>query len=109
MASDAQIRANRENAKKAGRKKGIATIQAEKLKAYIAERVAENGEAIVAVLLAKALDGDIPATKELFDRGFGKASQQTDVDITSKGEKLTINDDQLNQLIRARTARTDNS
>jgi hypothetical protein len=66
---------SRENGKKGGRKKGLATIEADKMKEYIAKRVAENGEAIVSVLLEKSLDGDIPAIKELFDRGFGKATQ----------------------------------
>lgn len=71
--------ASRENGKKGGRPKGQATIEREKMKDYIAQKVAENGEAIVACLLAKALDNENPqqiaAVKELFDRGFGKPVQ----------------------------------
>lgn len=89
-----------------GRKKGIFTIEREKMKEYIATKIAEQGESIVQVLIDKALDGDIAAIKELFDRGFGKATQG--VDVTSKGERLSIDDNQLEQLIRARTTRTDN-
>ena len=69
-----------------GRKKGVFTIEREKMKEYIATRIAENGDALISVLLEKALTGDIPAIKELFDRGFGKAPQATD--ITSGGEKI---------------------
>ncbi len=68
----------RENAKKGGRPKGTFTIEREKMKEYIATRIAENGDALVSVLLEKALTGDIPAVKELFDRGFGKATQHID-------------------------------
>ena len=78
MISESKLKANRENAKKGGRPKGAATIEREKLKDYIATRIAENGEAIVSVLLKKSLTGDIPAIKELFDRGFGKATQHID-------------------------------
>ena len=84
MASEKQIAANRLNALKAGRKKGAATIEREKMKEYIAQRIADNGEAIVTVLIDKALTGDVPAIKELFDRGFGKPMQQTDVTTMGK-------------------------
>lgn len=40
------------------------------------------------ILIAKAMDGDVPAIKELHDRTMDKASQPTD--ITSKGEKIMI-------------------
>lgn len=59
----------------AGRKPGPASIEREKMKAYIAERIAENGEMIVNALLKKASKGDVLAVRELFDRGFGKATQ----------------------------------
>ena len=75
MASEAQIRANRENAKKAGRKKGEATILREKAKDYLARRLEEEIAPIADKLIEKASKGDVPAIKELFDRAWGKAPQ----------------------------------
>lgn len=69
----------------AGRKKGPATIEREKLKDYIAQRIAEAGPMIVDALLDKAVTGDVPAIKELFDRGFGKPMQA--VEMTGKNGK----------------------
>ena len=74
-----------ENGKKGGRPKGAATIEREKMKDYIAGRIAENGEAIVGALMVKAIEGDVPAIKELFDRGFGKPTQETQ--LTGKDGK----------------------
>lgn len=82
MATEAQINANRENAKKGGRKKGIATVEREKAKDYIAQRIGEYMPEIFDVLIGKALDGDVPATKELFDRAWGKARQDLGFDPT---------------------------
>ncbi len=75
MATEAQINANRLNALKGGRKKGVATIEREKAKDYIANRIGEYMPRIFDVLIAKALDGDTIAIRELFDRGFGKPTQ----------------------------------
>jgi len=41
---------------------------------------------IFEVMIKKVKKGDTQMLKELFDRGFGKALQSTD--ITSKGEKI---------------------
>jgi hypothetical protein len=48
-----------------------------RLSAFLRERIAERDiqEGIVAVLIAKALDGDMSAIKEIFDRTEGKAMQ----------------------------------
>lgn len=40
------------------------------------------------ILIRKAMEGDVPAIRELHDRTMDKASQPTD--ITSKGEQITI-------------------
>ena len=70
-----------------GRKKGLATIEREKARYYISERIGEYMPAIFDVLIEKAVVGkDVGAIKELFDRGFGRAPQA--IDITSKGESL---------------------
>jgi hypothetical protein len=75
MATEAQIKANRLNALKGGRKKGLATIEREKAKDYIANHIAQHMPALFEMMLNKALDGDMMAARELFDRGFGRAVQ----------------------------------
>ena len=45
-------------------------------------------ESISPILIAKALDGDIQAIKELHDRSMGKPEQSTD--ITSGGQPINI-------------------
>lgn len=70
------------NGKKGGRKKGVATIEREKAKDYIAQRIGEYMPQLFNVMIEKALDGDIPATKELFDRAWGKAQQDMGFDPT---------------------------
>lgn len=70
----------------------------EKLSAEQEERLINNG-----------LSGDYNPTiaKVLLTKhGY---HDKLDTDLTSKGEKLSINDEQLDQLIRARTERTDNN
>ena len=46
-------------------------------------------EPIAKALITKAKTGDVPAIKELFDRAWGKAPQQTD--ITSEGKAIVGN------------------
>lgn len=78
---------SKENGKKGGRKKGAATIEREKAKDYIAQRIGEYMPELFNVLITKALEGDMAAIKELFDRGFGKPAQA----ITGPdGERLVI-------------------
>jgi len=71
----------------AGRKKGITTLEREKARAYIAEKINEYMPAIFKALVEKASEGDVPAIKELFDRAFGKSIQA--VELSGKdGEPL---------------------
>jgi len=42
------------------------------------------------VLIAKALEGDIQAIKEVNDRAIGKPLQKQETDITTKGEKIVF-------------------
>lgn len=42
----------------------------------------ENVEAVMAVLLRKALDGDMAAIKEYLDRVVGKATQPVEADVS---------------------------
>ncbi len=53
------------------------------------QALAEALPMIQPVLIAKAIDGDIQAIKELHDRSMDKAKQNTD--ITSKGESIVAN------------------
>lgn len=52
------------------------------------QALAEALPLIQPVLIAKAIEGDIQAIKEVHDRSMDKAKQATD--ITSKGEQITI-------------------
>lgn len=87
MATEAQIRANRENAKKAGRKKGVATVRAEEARRVLSEMVFKEITPIGNRLLKEAKKGNIQAIKELFDRAFGKAPQALEV----KGQFMISN------------------
>lgn len=69
-----------------GRKKGIATIEREKAKDYIAQRIAEYMPAIFDALITKGLQGDTGALRELLDRAFGRPNQA--MDVTTKGESM---------------------
>jgi hypothetical protein len=58
------------------------------LKEVIQSEVGDEGiKQVIRALMAKAAKGDVRAIQELFDRGYGKATQHTD--ITSGGEKIT--------------------
>jgi hypothetical protein len=72
----------------AGRKRGFASIEAEKAREFICKRVAEELGPIVASLIEKAKKGDVPAIKELFDRAWGKPIQEEIREVTTfKGKE----------------------
>lgn len=48
------------------------TLEAEALRQYIIEQVVKNKEAIIASLIKHAIEGKIPAAKELLERALGK-------------------------------------
>lgn len=70
----------------AGRKPGLASILAEKTRAYIAEQIDKEIKPITAALIKKAKMGDVFAFKELMDRAHGRPSQS--IDHTTLGKKL---------------------
>jgi hypothetical protein len=59
----------------AGRKKGFAAKNAEEARRILSEMVASEVVPIAQALIARAKEGHIPATRELFDRAWGKAPQ----------------------------------
>lgn len=76
--TEAKLRANRANALKAGRPRGklaVSTLSAIEARKWFTEQVTKNIEPLFNVLYNKALQGDIIAIKELFDRSYGKAPQ----------------------------------
>lgn len=72
----------------AGRKKGFSAIEAEQARAYITERVASSLEPIIDSLVERAIKGDIAATKELFDRAWGKSQTQIALSDDRDGTSL---------------------
>jgi len=102
--SEAQLRANRENAKKAGRPKSTATLETQTFREALAKRINGEMESWVEPIedLAKGhfveiegKDGttkvykkapDSAAWQRAMDRAFGKAAQS--VDVTSDGKEL---------------------
>lgn len=71
----------------AGRKKGAASLAAEKYREFLVAEVAKKKGPLVKALIEKGLTGDIPALKEIHDRALGKSKES--LDITTKGEKVT--------------------
>ena len=64
-----------------------------RLSAVLQKRLAERDEeeSLMNVLIDKALDGDMPAIKEVFDRIDGKPKQSVDIDgqLITKEKVLT--------------------
>lgn len=69
----------------AGRKKGLASIEAEKAHDFIAQKVSASLGPIINNLIVQAKKGNIQATKELFDRAWGKSQTQ----IALSDDRLT--------------------
>lgn len=75
----------------AGRPLASQTIETQKARTYIAERIAEIMPQVFNVLWKKAKAGDMTAMKELLDRGFGKAPQSMALDM--KGDISVVFDE----------------
>lgn len=71
----------------AGRKPKSSTIAKEMVKDYVASRITEVIKPLTDALIGKSLgdekykDVDVQSVKELFDRGFGKATQTQNVNL----------------------------
>ena len=60
----------------AGRKKGFAALEAERAREFIAQEVSASLGPIISNLIVQAKKGNIQATKELFDRAWGRSQTQ---------------------------------
>lgn len=69
----------------AGRKKGFSALEAEKAREFIAQEVSASLGPIISNLIVQAKKGNIQATKELFDRAWGKSQTQ----IALSDDRLT--------------------
>ena len=71
-----------ENGKKGGRPK----LEATKLREALIAMANKHAKELAEALRLKAISGDVPALKEVFDRGIGKPLQQ--LDHTTNGKEL---------------------
>jgi len=82
LVTPAKLAANRRNAQLAGRPPGRledTTMYAKAFKAYVAKKVEEHKEALVASMIVKAIDGDVTAFNALMDRAHGKPAQAVEM------------------------------
>jgi hypothetical protein len=70
----------------AGRKVASHTLDAEIYRAELIKQIVANKTPLAKALVDKALGGDVPALKEINDRGLGKAAQS--LDLTSGGKPI---------------------
>ncbi len=75
--------ASRENGKLGGRPKSAATISTQIMRAKLCEKLEQHADELFSALLAKALEGDVPAARELMDRAWGKPQQSV---VSEDGE-----------------------
>lgn len=70
----------------AGRPRSNATIAAAELRMRLVLEYEKRADEIFGALLRKAVEGDVPAIKELHDRVYGKATQAIEMSGT-----MTVN------------------
>ena len=75
---DERSKTSAENGKKGGRPKSSATLQTQKQRELLLKKLEKEAGPIFNKLIEKAKAGDVAATKELFDRAYGKAPQKFD-------------------------------
>ena len=63
----------------AGRKKGFAAKNAEEARRVLSAMLVDKIKPIAEALIARAEAGDVVASKELFDRAWGKSLQATEI------------------------------
>jgi hypothetical protein len=77
---------------------GRPRLEATKLREAIIKVAQDNAERLAEVLKDKALTGDVPALREIMDRGLGKAHQT--MDVTSDNERIANVDPRMEALAR---------
>ena len=77
------------NGKKGGRKKGYASIAAEKARELLCKELDKEWKPIVIKAIQQAKDGDAVARNWLSERGYGKVAQAI-VTENDEGERLPI-------------------
>lgn len=83
----------RANGLKGGRPKGAMSVHIERAKEQLIQAYLDNIVPINDALVKKAKEGDMVAMRELHDRVYGRSPQS--MDITSKGESITISPEKL--------------
>lgn len=70
----------------AGRKKGLASIEAEKAREFLITKIAAELEPIADRIIEAAKNGDLKAAEYLLNQLVGKPKES--MDVTSKGERI---------------------
>lgn len=85
----------------AGRKQGFATLEAERMRDFIAHKLETEFEPILNKAIEQAKEGNYRAREWLTDRAYGKTTQALDID--KKGEPFIINLIDYSEIIRNST------
>ena len=91
-------------AKRGGQPGNNNGAKAKRLSSVLQARLAERAEEkqLMDVLLDKALEGDLPSIKEVFDRVDGKARQSVEVEANVFTKRLDeLSDEQLLEIARS--------
>ena len=75
-------------------KKARKTLIKEKAQAYLTRRIEEAIEPLSTALIEKALEKDVSALKEAFERGLGKVKEthKLEGEVNIKGVNITFRD-----------------
>lgn len=84
----------------AGRKQGFAAKNTEEARRILSAMVMEEIKPIGYALIEKAKRGDVAATRELFDRTFGKSPQVAKTDLRENGPIIVSFDEAFKDKLR---------
>jgi len=95
------------NGRKGGQPGNSNAAKGRRLSSRLAKRLEERQKIddLADVLIAKALDGDMQAIKEIFDRVDGKAIQQIDATVREITDAAELTDSELLNIAAASRAR----
>lgn len=69
---------------------GRPKLEATKFREELIKAIERNARPLADALVNKGLTGDVPAIKEIADRGLGKAPQALDLSTLGKELKITL-------------------